>query len=240
MAYTYERPDLPALAELERVLRSIWPRSWPRWRRRTPQGRGRAARKRRRAAGCVAGTELKESRQRVIELETENQALRQRIDGAKERLRVLAGAARVPGAARRRQRGMSQAKNAVKVHHRRRGVHRPLRAAARVHPRGRRLSRRRAQAGARLAPHGRDPQGRHPGRAGHHRRAVPGPPGRPPDRGPALRHGRRVRPPAAARPSAAAARPPPSGESPMPQSLLLPALVGVAGRPARCARRHRC
>jgi len=39
----------------------------------------------------VAGAELKESRQRVIELETENQALRQRIDSAKERLRVLAG-----------------------------------------------------------------------------------------------------------------------------------------------------
>ena len=38
----------------------------------------------------VAGTELKESRQRVIDLETENQALRQRIDAAKERLRVLA------------------------------------------------------------------------------------------------------------------------------------------------------
>ena len=38
----------------------------------------------------MAGTELKESRQRVIDLETENQALRQRIDSAKERLRVLA------------------------------------------------------------------------------------------------------------------------------------------------------
>jgi FtsZ-binding cell division protein ZapB len=34
--------------------------------------------------------ELKESRQRVIELETENQALRQRIESAKERLRALA------------------------------------------------------------------------------------------------------------------------------------------------------
>ena len=38
----------------------------------------------------VAGAELKESRQRVIDLETDNQALRQRIDSAKERLRVLA------------------------------------------------------------------------------------------------------------------------------------------------------
>ena len=33
------------------------------------------------SGGVVAGPELKESRQRVIELETENQALRQRIDG---------------------------------------------------------------------------------------------------------------------------------------------------------------
>jgi FtsZ-binding cell division protein ZapB len=42
------------------------------------------------SGGVVAGAELKESRQRVIELETENQSLRQRIDAAKERLRVLA------------------------------------------------------------------------------------------------------------------------------------------------------
>ena len=42
------------------------------------------------AVEVVAGAELKESRQRVVELETENQALRQRIDAAKERLRVLA------------------------------------------------------------------------------------------------------------------------------------------------------
>jgi FtsZ-binding cell division protein ZapB len=38
----------------------------------------------------VAPAELKEARQRLIDLETENQALRQRIEAAKERLRVLA------------------------------------------------------------------------------------------------------------------------------------------------------
>ena len=111
--------------------------------------------------------------------------------------------------------------------HRRRGVHRPLRAAAGVHPRGRGLSRRRAQAGARLAADGRDPQGRHPRRAGDHRRAVPGPPRRPPDRGPAHPAGRRVRPHCCRRPSAAAARPPPSGDLRCPSTSLLPALVGV-------------
>ena len=88
MAYTYDRPDLPALAELERILRDL-PRSWP----RGAAGRLKAEAELKEAqasGGVVAGTELKESRQRVIELETENQALRQRIDGAKERLRVLA------------------------------------------------------------------------------------------------------------------------------------------------------
>jgi hypothetical protein len=39
----------------------------------------------------LAGPELNQSRQRVIELEMENLALRQRIDGAKERLKTLAG-----------------------------------------------------------------------------------------------------------------------------------------------------
>jgi FtsZ-binding cell division protein ZapB len=41
--------------------------------------------------GVLAGPELNQSRQRVVELETENQALRQRIDAAKERLRTLSG-----------------------------------------------------------------------------------------------------------------------------------------------------
>ena len=76
-------------------------------------------------------------------------------------------------------------------------------------------------------PDGRDPQGRDPGRAGDHRRAVPGPPRRPPDRGPAHPDGRRVRPPAAA----VQARLQVGrllAEISMPQNLLLPALVGVA------------
>jgi FtsZ-binding cell division protein ZapB len=43
------------------------------------------------SGGVLAGPELNLSRQRVIELEMENQALRQRIDGAKDRLKALAG-----------------------------------------------------------------------------------------------------------------------------------------------------
>ena len=88
MAYAYERPDLRALEELERVLRHVG-EELAAWRRRalTAEAELQEARAH---GGVVAGPELKEARQRVLELETENQALRQRIDAAKERLRALA------------------------------------------------------------------------------------------------------------------------------------------------------
>ena len=88
MAQAYERPDLRALEELERVLRHVG-EELAAWRRRalTAEAELQEARAH---GGVVAGPELKEARQRVVELETENQALRQRIDAAKERLRVLA------------------------------------------------------------------------------------------------------------------------------------------------------
>ena len=38
----------------------------------------------------LAGPELIQARQRVIELELENQALRQRVEAARERVRMLA------------------------------------------------------------------------------------------------------------------------------------------------------
>jgi dynactin complex subunit len=88
VAYTYDRPDLPALAELERVLQGM-AEELAAWRRRSLKAEAEL-REAEASGGVVAGTELKDSRQRVIELETENQALRQRIDAAKERLRVLA------------------------------------------------------------------------------------------------------------------------------------------------------
>lgn len=89
MAYVYERPDLAALAELERVLGSM-AEELGAWRRRCLKAEAEL-KEAQASGGVVAGVELKESRQRVIELETENQALRQRMDAAKERLRVLAG-----------------------------------------------------------------------------------------------------------------------------------------------------
>jgi FtsZ-binding cell division protein ZapB len=88
VAYTYDRPDMPALAELERILGSLT-EELAAWRRRSLKAEAEL-KEAQASGGVVAGTELKESRQRVIELETENQSLRQRIDGAKERLRVLA------------------------------------------------------------------------------------------------------------------------------------------------------
>ena len=88
MANTYERPDVAALAEWERVIRNM-AEELGACRRRTLKAEAEL-REAQASGGVVAGTELKESRQRVIDLETENQALRQRIDAAKERLRVLA------------------------------------------------------------------------------------------------------------------------------------------------------
>jgi chromosome segregation ATPase len=88
VAYIYERPDLAALAEFERVLGNMGEELGA-WRRRCLKAEAEL-KEAQASGGVVAGTELKESRQRVIDLETENQALRQRIDSAKERLRVLA------------------------------------------------------------------------------------------------------------------------------------------------------
>ena len=88
MANTYDRPDLPALDELERILTSLT-EELAAWRRRSLKAEAEL-KEAQASGGVVAGAALKESRQRVIELETENQSLRLRIDGAKERLRVLA------------------------------------------------------------------------------------------------------------------------------------------------------
>ena len=89
MAYTYERPDLKALGELEQLLRHVTD-ELAGWRRRTLRAEAELA-EARASGGVVAGPELKQARQRIVDLETENQALRQRIDAAKERLRLLAG-----------------------------------------------------------------------------------------------------------------------------------------------------
>ena len=87
MAHTYQRPDLKAVDDLERVLRHV-SEELAAWRRRalTAEAELQEAQAH---SGVLAGPELKEARQRVVALETDNQALRQRIDAAKERLRAL-------------------------------------------------------------------------------------------------------------------------------------------------------
>jgi dynactin complex subunit len=88
VTYTYERPDQKALADLDRLLQHV-AEELAGWRRRTLKAEAELQ-EARVNGGALAGPELKQSRQRVIELEMENQALRQRIDAAKERLRALA------------------------------------------------------------------------------------------------------------------------------------------------------
>jgi FtsZ-binding cell division protein ZapB len=85
----YERPDQKALSELERVVQHL-AEELAGWRRRTLKAEGELQQAR--ANGTVlAGPELDQARQRVVELETENQVLRKRIDAAKDRLQVIAG-----------------------------------------------------------------------------------------------------------------------------------------------------
>jgi chromosome segregation ATPase len=87
VAYTYERPDLPAVADLEKVLSHVT-EELAGWRRRTLKAEGELQ-EAKASGGVVAGAALREARARIVDLEAENQALRQRIEGAKERLRVL-------------------------------------------------------------------------------------------------------------------------------------------------------
>lgn len=89
MTYEYERPDQKALADLDQLLHHV-AEELAGWRRRTLKAEAELQ-EAKAHGGVLAGPELTQSRQRVIELEMENQALRQRIDGAKERLRTLAG-----------------------------------------------------------------------------------------------------------------------------------------------------
>ena len=89
LSYHYERPDHQALGDLEQVVNNL-AEELAGWRRRTLKAEAELQQARANG-GVLAGPELNQARQRVIELETENQALRLRIDAAKERLRVLAG-----------------------------------------------------------------------------------------------------------------------------------------------------
>ncbi|HEU4681959.1 MAG TPA: hypothetical protein VFS51_09450 [Gemmatimonadales bacterium] len=89
MTTDYERPDQKALTDLEQLLQHV-AEELAGWRRRTLKAEAELQ-EARAHGGVLAGPELTQSRQRIIDLEMENHALRQRIEGAKERLRALAG-----------------------------------------------------------------------------------------------------------------------------------------------------
>lgn len=88
VTYSYERPDLRAVAELEELFQHLGAEVAA-WRRRSLKAESELQDIRAKG-GVYEGPELTGSRQRTIELETENQALRERIDAAKERVRSLA------------------------------------------------------------------------------------------------------------------------------------------------------
>lgn len=83
-----ERPVLRALDELERLLGHLT-EELAGWRRRTLAAEAEVA-ELKGQAGPIASPELQKARDRVVELEQENQALRQRVDAARERVRALA------------------------------------------------------------------------------------------------------------------------------------------------------
>lgn len=89
MAYTYERPDLRALDDLEQLLRHL-AEEVAGWRRRTLKAEAELQ-ELRSLGGGNAGPELGQARQRIIELETENGMLRQRVETARDRVKNLAG-----------------------------------------------------------------------------------------------------------------------------------------------------
>jgi FtsZ-binding cell division protein ZapB len=89
VSYPYERPDQKALTELEQVVHHL-AEELAGWRRRTLKAEGELQQARANG-GVLAGPELSQARQRIVELETENQSLQQRIETAKNRLQTLAG-----------------------------------------------------------------------------------------------------------------------------------------------------
>jgi hypothetical protein len=88
LAYSYERPDIYALEELELVLRQIGG-ELAAWRRRCLKAEAELQ-ERGTKGGGHSGPDLLQARQRVVDLELENQALRQRVEGARDRVRMLA------------------------------------------------------------------------------------------------------------------------------------------------------
>lgn len=84
----YERPDSRPLDELGELFQYVG-EELAAWRRRSLKAEAELVEARSKG-GVLAGPELIQARQRVIELEIENQAYRQRLEAARDRLRMLA------------------------------------------------------------------------------------------------------------------------------------------------------
>jgi len=84
----YERPDARAVLELGDLLQHVG-EELAAWRRRSLKAEAELSEARAKG-GVVAGPELIQSRQRVIELELENRSLHDRVDAARHKLRMLA------------------------------------------------------------------------------------------------------------------------------------------------------
>jgi hypothetical protein len=84
---SYERPDFAALDELERLLRHVGD-ELASWRRRSLRAEQELTDLKAKG-GMLAGPELVQVRQRVADLEGENQLLRTRLEAATERVRGL-------------------------------------------------------------------------------------------------------------------------------------------------------
>ncbi len=85
--YTYERPDFRALDELEQLLRHVG-EELAAWRRRSLKAEAELQEYKTSGRG-PAGPEMVQARQRVIDLELENQQLRERIETARERVATI-------------------------------------------------------------------------------------------------------------------------------------------------------
>lgn len=85
---TYQRPDIPARQELERLLHNLEEEAAG-WRTRSLRAEA-DLKKVKAAGGVVAGPELIEARQRVVTLEVENEDLRRRIQVASQKVAALA------------------------------------------------------------------------------------------------------------------------------------------------------
>ncbi|MGH7657533.1 MAG: hypothetical protein ACREL6_04805 [Gemmatimonadales bacterium] len=85
--YNYERPDLPLLTDLERLLRHV-AEELGAWRRRCLKAESELE-SLREGTNPRTGPDLVQARQRVVELEVENRELRERIDAARTRVQAI-------------------------------------------------------------------------------------------------------------------------------------------------------